>query len=418
MNEYLRQALIIGITAGPAYFVLKLIFKHSIMFKFTWYIVLYIFFVSYMTFIGGKLGGGWHSLWLTSVQFGVGAVVFVYINKMLRKPLERSIHQLKEFSEGNLDIEIEKSDSQTEIGILNNSILLLTSTFRGILNDLSKNADNLASASQQMSASSQQISQGANEQASSIEEVSSTMEQMSANIGQNTDNAQETEKVSRDANAGIKEVAERAQKAVSANKEIAEKITIINDIAFQTNILALNAAVEAARAGEHGKGFAVVAAEVRKLAERSKVAAEEIVGLAQSSLELAQGAGEVMMQTLPKIENTSRLVQEITSASLEQNNGAAQVNDAIQQLNSITQQNAAASEELATSAEQLSVQADQLKEIMSFFRTSKQLTSPEPKTRPVHRQVKATKITNGRVYPGSVTPVPKLHVNDEAFERF
>ena len=188
---------------------------------------------------------------------------------------------------------------------------------------------------------------------------------MTANINQNSENAQQTEKISREANEGIMQVAERAKQAVEANKTILQKITIINDIAFQTNILALNAAVEAARAGEYGKGFAVVASEVRKLAERSKVAAEEIVSLTEQSYELASGAGEVMMTTIPKVENTTKLVQEISASSMEQAN---QMNGAMQQLNGVTQQNASAAEELSANAEQLSEQAVQLQELIGFFK--------------------------------------------------
>ena len=225
----------------------------------------------------------------------------------------------------------------------------------------------MANASQQVSSTSQQISQGANEQAASVEEVSSTLEEISANIEQNTNNSKETERISGLAQSGISNVSQSAFKAVEAQRLISNKIQIINDIAFQTNILALNAAVEAARAGEHGKGFAVVAAEVRKLAERSKIAAEEIVGLANDGLNLAENARKGLTDTLPHVENTSQLVQEITAASVEQSHGTTQVNNAIQQLNNITQQNAAASEELATSSEQMSEMANQQKQLVEYF---------------------------------------------------
>jgi len=352
-----------------AILIMRLIFKKSIMFTVSTWTVVLLYFISFTQYFTGSLGvmKAW---WATPLNFLIGTFVFIYINKLLRLPLEKAISQVKQVSEGDLTLKIEESVSKNELGVLNNALKNLVQVLYNTIEEVKQNADHVAASSIQLSSSSEQMSQGATEQASSIEEVSSTMEEISANIHQNTDNSQQTESVADEANKGIIEVAERAKKATVANKDIAEKITVINDIAFQTNILALNAAVEAARAGEHGKGFAVVAAEVRKLAENSKKAAEEIVSLAQISLELSNGAGEVMVNTIPKIEQTSQLVREITAASIEQNNGASQVNNAIQQLNDITQQNASSSEELAANAEELSGRAEHLKNVISFFKTN------------------------------------------------
>jgi len=194
------------------------------------------------------------------------------------------------------------------------------------------------------------------------------MEQMAANIQQNTDNAQQTDKIANFSVEGIRKVAQSSFESLTSIKEIAGKITIIDEIAFQTNILALNAAVEAARAGEYGKGFAVVAAEVRKLAERSKIAANEIISLSKQSVSKTEESTEMLNKIIPEIEKTARLVQEIAASSIEQNSGANQVNNALQQLNEVTQQNAAAAEEMATSAEELASQAQILMEMVQFFK--------------------------------------------------
>jgi methyl-accepting chemotaxis protein len=245
--------------------------------------------------------------------------------------------------------------------------LLITRNVVSKLKEVLSASNSISAASQQLSSTSEQVSQGAAEQSSAVEQVSSSMEEMSATIQLNTDNAVQTEKISikaaEDADVSGKAVSE----AVSAMKNIAEKIAIVQEISRQTNLLALNAAIEAARAGVHGKGFAVVAAEVRKLAERSQKAAEEITELSKNSADIAERAGGLLEQLVPDIRKTADLVQEIRAASSEQNSGAAQINSAIQQLDQVIQENASASEEMASTAEELASQAQQLDEGMRIL---------------------------------------------------
>jgi len=271
----------------------------------------------------------------------------------------------KEISGGNLLVDVRERSGKDE---LMRALGIMVKRLTDVVGDVVAAADNVASGSREMSSGSDTMSQGASEQAASAEEASASMEQMSANIKQSADNAQQTERIAvksaEDAEVGGKAVAE----TVTAMKEIAGKISIIEEIARQTNMLALNAAIEAARAGEHGKGFAVVASEVRKLAERSQVAAGEISQLSATSVEVAEKAGEMLAAILPSIRKTADLVQEITAASREQDAGADQINRAIQQLDKVIQQNASAAEEMASTAEELSSQAEQLQNTISFFR--------------------------------------------------
>lgn len=296
----------------------------------------------------------------------------IFVSKSINVIVKSLNKNLYELSEGNLGTKINEIhlNRKDEVGEIAKSTNNLIANLNKIIRNIIENADNLANASQQISVNSQKIAEGANKQASSFDVVSSTMQQVSINIQQNTENAKTTEQISDKALDEIKIVSKKTSNALRATREIADKIQIITDIAFQTNILALNAAVEAARAGEHGKGFAVVAAEVRKLAERSKMAADEIVSLAKESYQLAEESEESMNNAIPEIEKSSLLVRVINTASNNQNSNVNEVDTAIQQLNTVTQQNAAASEELATNSEELSEQATSLKEIVSFFKVN------------------------------------------------
>ncbi|OQW99791.1 MAG: hypothetical protein BWK80_62530 [Desulfobacteraceae bacterium IS3] len=231
-------------------------------------------------------------------------------------------------------------------------------------------ADNVASDSRQLNFNAQRLAQGATEQASSAEEVSASMEEMVSSIRQNADNAYETEKIALKSAEEARECGNAVSKTVTAMKEIAEKISIIEEIARQTNLLALNAAIEAARAGESGRGFAVVAAEVRKLAERSQKAAAEIGRLSETSVGIAETAGEMLTRLVPNIQKTAELVQEISMANREQNSGAEQINNAVQLLDQVIQQNASAAEDMASTSEKLAKQAQQLRRTIQFFDNS------------------------------------------------
>lgn len=328
------------------------------------------------------------------------------IRRSIVMPVRNAIITANKVAKGDLK-QAFRIDYNDEIGELQQALKNMVEQLEEIVGNVIRSSEQIASASMQLSSTSQMMSQGANEQASSSEEVSSSMEQMVANIDQNTDNARETEKIAQSASVGIEEGTESANKAIGSMSQIADKISIINDIAFQTNILALNAAVEAARAGEHGRGFAVVAGEVRKLAERSREAAEEIDALSQSSVEVSQVAGKRLNAVMPEISRTAELIKEISSASVEQRSGAEQVNNAIQQLSQVTQQNAASSEELATSSEELASQADQLKEIIQFFQVKESLDIRQQSAQNAHKSTGYAKKSDTSYSPKKQTDYKK-----------
>ncbi len=291
------------------------------------------------------------------------------------KPLRKVANSLASVSSGDLTCSIDVV-SHDETGQLLEAMKNMVARLREIVGEVKVASEYVASGSQQTSAGSEQMSQGASEQAAAAQEASSSMEQMSSNIRQNADNALETDRIAARTALDARQGGVAVEDTVRAMKLIADKISIIEEIARQTNLLALNAAIEAARAGEHGKGFAVVASEVRKLAERSQNAAAEICELSGTSVAVAETAGALLEKIVPAIEKTAELVQEISASCKEQDAGAEQINNAIQQLDRVIQHNASSAEEMASTAEELASQAEQLQSAIAFFRIEDGRRSP------------------------------------------
>jgi methyl-accepting chemotaxis protein len=286
-----------------------------------------------------------------------------------------------------------------DYNLLMQSINTLVDNLTHFAVEVQSASEQVASGSEQSSATAQAMAQGASEQASSTEEASASMEEMSANIKQTAENARQTEKIAGQSSKDAQTSGDAVNKAVDAMQTIAEKITIVQEIARQTDLLALNAAVEAARAGEHGRGFAVVASEVRKLAERSQAAAGEISQLSASTVKAAQEAGQMLGRLVPDIKKTAELVTEISAACREQDVGADQINQAIQQLDKVTQQNASASEEMSATSEELSAHAEQLQSSVAFFRLDASASATVP-----HQATAAPR----RAIPPAVRPKPAM----------
>lgn len=304
---------------------------------------------------------------LLVLSAGAGIGIALWISISIAKALGRATQLAESVSQGDLTTTVVYS-ARDEVGDLIASLNNMITKLRDVIGKVQDASENVAAGAEELSSSAEELSQGAAEQASSTEEASASMEQMAANIRQTADNAQQTSKISVKAAEASKKTNESVTQAVEAMRTIAEKISIVQEIARQTDLLALNAAIEAARAGEHGRGFAVVASEVRKLAERSQNAANEINELSTSSVAVAARAGEMLTEMLPDILRTTELVQEINAASNEQNAGAEQINRAIQQLDKVTQQNSSASEEMSATSQELASQSAVMQEAAAYFR--------------------------------------------------
>jgi methyl-accepting chemotaxis protein len=328
------------------------------------------------------------SLLITALTLAVIAVMGFVITRTLLRQLggepAYATDIARRVADGDFTVAVtvRSGDSNSLLAALGSMVEKLAHTIVEVQDVTS----NLASASEQVSATAQTLSQAASEQAAGIEETSASLEQMSTSVNQNADNARITDGMAAKAAQEARDGGQAVQATVEAMQRIADRIGIIDDIAYQTNLLALNAAIEAARAGEHGKGFAVVAAEVRKLAERSQVAAGEIGELAARSVKQAELAGTLLGQIVPSIAKTSDLVQEIAAASGEQSTGVNQITRAMHQFNQVTQQNASASEELAATAEEMSSQAEQLQHLMRFFKLAAGAPQDKPPRNPAPRK--------------------------------
>jgi len=367
MGRMIILLIVTLVSIGVTIVLIGLFFKKSVMAIVAfWALIFGMVCGICMDIVGQK--GPINLIWAIPAVYSAGIFLLIVVKKKIANPLKQSIESIRLLSEGNLDIEYERLNANTELNVLNNSIFDLSNNLKSIIQEIKENSINLSLSSQQLGTVSEELSSGAAEQASSIEELSSTLEEISSTLSSNMERARETGDIASKNFDTVSSVAIGATQIIESYKNVVDKIKIVNDISFQTNILALNAAVEAARAGEHGLGFAVVASEVQKLADTSKKVANEILNVSVKSVELTKQVETQISEMLPKIKESTNLVLDIVHASIEQTTGITQVNSAIQHLNNVTQQNASFSEEMAASADQLASQAGSMNKLISYFK--------------------------------------------------
>jgi methyl-accepting chemotaxis protein len=318
------------------------------------------------------------SVLATALALLVALGLAIFITRSITAPIGLLVGVVEKMAAGDLR-ESPEVDRNDETGRLLAAVKAMVEKLGEVIGEVRGGAEALTAASTQVSSTSQSLSQGTGEQAASVEETTSSLEEMSASITQNAENSRQTEQMANQGARNADESGKAVNETVGAMKSIAEKISIIEEIAYQTNLLALNAAIEAARAGEHGRGFAVVATEVRKLAERAQKAAKEIGELAGSSVKVAERSGVLIAELVPAIRKTADLVQEVTAASQEQSAGVQQVSKAMAQVDQVTQRNASAAEELSSTAEEMSSQAEALLQIIGFFQVRGAAYAPRAK---------------------------------------
>lgn len=312
--------------------------------------------------------GIFHLLWAVPIVYLSLIGYIIILRRKVAIPLKNIAQFLDDLSNGKLYIELGRVSKNGELRQLENSSISLLDKLTNIVAEIKTYSSTLSMSSQQLGKTSEELSSGSSEQASSIEELSATTEEIEGLLSENMTKAHQSGQISTETEKAISELVNSTKKIIEVYSNVINRISAINDIAFQTNILSLNAAVEAAHAGENGRGFAVVASEVKKLAEQTKTLATEVIGFSLQSTELGKKTEIEIAEMFPKLSKAVNLAHAISLSSTEQTTGIQQVNAAVQQLNTITQQNAVASEEMAASAEELAAQAKSFDELVGFFK--------------------------------------------------
>lgn len=369
MEEFLVFWGIMTISIPVAIVVLRFLFKKSILFSISSLTVLIIYAASVLYFYVGRFGLI-HLLWALPVAMMIGAMVFLYIKRLVQHPLKMAVENLKLLASGDLSIKNNVLKQENEVGDVLLAINELRNRLKEMIAEIQNTSMVLEHASNELFKSVATMSLSAAEQAATTEELTTTMESIAMVIASNVNHSNKANAISKNSLVELKRLSDATEQNQQAVNEIANRIDLVNDIASQTNILALNAAVEASRAGEAGRGFSVVAAEVRKLAEKSKQAADEISKLSASGMDVARNTGDIFAMLFPSIQESTRYVTEITIASNEQKEGISQLNLAIKQLNDVAQTNASISEKLTQSTHELNGMASHQKRLISYFRTN------------------------------------------------